>query len=174
MNTSVWPLQCVVSQETQRRRINVVWMLNSDLGMTLRYSHNGNVDIETQLCSKVLLQRRGNYVSTSKNHITTSINGCLNVVIWRLNKVLFRHCVKISIANILRCQVDDGIQPQSRLFKRRYLTFSRRHLIWWIQCRELTLCRRLYSWLNLVQYCWIHQTRYNGFALEKRVKSTYG
>ena len=32
-----------MSQQTQRRRINVVATLNSDVGMTSRYNRNGNV-----------------------------------------------------------------------------------------------------------------------------------
>ena len=84
-------------------------------------------DIETRRCSNVSSRRRDNVVSTWEQQQTTSIKGCLNVVMRRWN-VVFRRCINISIATTLRRQVNVGIRRHLWLFKRRDVTLSRRQL----------------------------------------------
>ena len=53
--------------------------------------------VETWCCSNVSSWRRDNVVSTSEQPQTTSIKGCLNVVMQRWNDVVFWRCINISI-----------------------------------------------------------------------------
>ena len=111
------------TKTSYQRRSNVEFRRRNDVAIQSQWKCW--YDVETRRCSNVSLRRRQNVVLTSEQLQTTSIKGCLNVVMRRWNDVVFRRCINISIATTLRRQV---IRRHLWLFKRRDLTLSRRHL----------------------------------------------